>query len=72
MEFYLSAPVKTMNVKLFATQMVSFYVLFLTFRENSYLSPVVRAQEERTLRQELPGYEAYLAQVKYRFIPYIW
>jgi len=61
-----------MNVKLFATQMVSFYVLFLTFRENSYLSPVVRAQEERTLRQELPGYEAYLAQVKYRFIPYIW
>jgi protein-S-isoprenylcysteine O-methyltransferase Ste14 len=25
----------------------SFYLLFLTFRENSYLSPVVRLQEER-------------------------
>ncbi len=25
----------------------SFYILFLTFRENSYLSPVVRVQEER-------------------------
>jgi protein-S-isoprenylcysteine O-methyltransferase Ste14 len=25
----------------------SFYLLFLTFRENSYLSPVVRIQEER-------------------------
>lgn len=28
--------------------------------------------EERVLRKELPGYEAYMAQVKYRFIPYIW
>ena len=26
---------------------VSFYLFFLTFRENSYLSPVVRIQEER-------------------------
>jgi len=107
----------------------SFYVLFLTFRENSYLSPVVRIQEERghavvstgpyryvrhpmyagilvfvvgtslllaswygvllgfifiailarravleerTLLKELRGYAAYTAQVKYRFIPYIW
>jgi protein-S-isoprenylcysteine O-methyltransferase Ste14 len=107
----------------------SFYLLFLTFRENSYLSPVVRIQEERehtvvstgpyryvrhpmyaailvfvvgtplllgswygvllglillvllarramleesTLQQELPGYAAYMAQVKYRLIPYIW
>jgi protein-S-isoprenylcysteine O-methyltransferase Ste14 len=107
----------------------SFYLLFLTFRENSYLSPVVRIQEERghtvvstgpyqyvrhpmyaailvfvvgtplllgswygvllglillillarramleegTLRHELPGYAAYMAQVKYRLIPYIW
>jgi protein-S-isoprenylcysteine O-methyltransferase Ste14 len=33
----------------------------------------VRAvQEERTLRAELPGYDAYMAQVKYRLIPYIW
>ncbi len=28
--------------------------------------------EERVLREELPGYDAYMAQVKYRFIPYIW
>jgi protein-S-isoprenylcysteine O-methyltransferase Ste14 len=107
----------------------SFYLFFLTFRENSYLSPAVRIQaeraqtvvstgpyhyvrhpmysaivifgmgtplllgswygvlfglilvaviawravlEERTLRQELPGYAAYMAQVKYRLIPYVW
>ncbi len=29
-------------------------------------------QEERTLRAELPGYDEYMAQVKYRFIPYVW
>ena len=28
--------------------------------------------EERTLRAELPGYAAYMGQVKYRLIPYIW
>jgi len=28
--------------------------------------------EERTLRAELPGYAAYLSQVHYRLIPYIW
>src|SRR6266700_1080646 len=28
--------------------------------------------EERTLREELPGYDAYMAQVKYRFIPHVW
>ena len=28
--------------------------------------------EERVLRKELPGYDAYMAQVKYRFIPYVW
>lgn len=107
----------------------SFYLFFLTFRENAYLSPAVRVQtereqtvvstgpyryvrhpmyatallflvsttlllgswyglilglllfvgialravqEERTLRAELPGYEEYMAQVKYRFIPYVW
>jgi protein-S-isoprenylcysteine O-methyltransferase Ste14 len=107
----------------------SFYLLFLTFRENSYLSTVVRIQEDRgqtvvstgpyhivrhpmytamlvftvgtslllgswygilsglvlmillarramleehTLRAELPGYAAYMGQVKYRLIPYIW
>ncbi len=107
----------------------SFYLFFLTFRENSYLSPVVRIQgdrgqtvistgpyhylrhpmysailifivgaslllgsaygvfvglvgmavlarravlEEQLLLKELPGYEDYKAQVKYRFIPYVW
>ena len=107
----------------------SFYILFLTFKENSYLSPVVRLQEERgqtvissgpyqyvrhpmysgiilfvlgtplmlgslygvffglvtivilawravleerTLQKELPGYPAYVARVKYRFIPFVW
>jgi len=107
----------------------SFGLFFLTFRENSYLSPVVRLQTERgqtvissgpyrfirhpmyaamglvvisvplllgawsgillgliftlvlarravleesTLRQELPGYAAYMTRVKYRLIPYIW
>jgi protein-S-isoprenylcysteine O-methyltransferase Ste14 len=28
--------------------------------------------EERTLREELPGYDAYMAQVKYRFVPHVW
>jgi protein-S-isoprenylcysteine O-methyltransferase Ste14 len=28
--------------------------------------------EERVLREELPGYAAYMAQVKYRLIPYVW
>jgi protein-S-isoprenylcysteine O-methyltransferase Ste14 len=107
----------------------SFYLLFLTFRENSYLSTVVRIQEERghrvvstgpyhyvrhpmyaaillfvigvslllgslygilvglvfmvvlarravleehTLQQQLQGYKAYMGQVKYRLIPFIW
>ena len=107
----------------------SFYLFFLTFRENSYLSTVVRVQEERghtvistgpyhrvrhpmysafllfmigtplvlgswygillgllfmvvlarravleerTLQKELRGYAAYIAQVKYRLIPYVW
>jgi protein-S-isoprenylcysteine O-methyltransferase Ste14 len=107
----------------------SFYLFFLTFRENPYLSPAVRVQtergqtviftgpyhyvrhpmyaagipfmvgttfllgswygllmglifvigiafravqEERVLREELPGYNEYMGKVKYRFIPYIW
>jgi protein-S-isoprenylcysteine O-methyltransferase Ste14 len=28
--------------------------------------------EERTLLQELPGYDAYMTHVKYRLIPYVW
>jgi protein-S-isoprenylcysteine O-methyltransferase Ste14 len=107
----------------------SFFLFFLTFRENSFLSPMVRLQQERgqtvvstgpyhyvrhpmyagillfvpgtalllgswygllagvlivvmvarravleeqTLQAELPGYDAYMEQVKYRFVPYIW
>ena len=107
----------------------SFYLFFLTFRENPYLSPAVRIQvdrgqrvvstgpyryvrhpmyaamipyvlgtslllgswygllfglflvagvarravlEERVLRAELRGYDAYMAQVKYRLIPHVW
>jgi protein-S-isoprenylcysteine O-methyltransferase Ste14 len=107
----------------------SFYLLFLTFRENSYLSPVVCIQaergqvvvatgpyhvarhpmyaaiavftvgtvlslgswyvvlfglilvvilarravlEERTLREALPGYGAYMTPVRYRLIPFVW
>ena len=107
----------------------SFYLFFLTFRENPYLSPAIRVQtergqtvtstgpyryvrhpmygtviifivgttlllgswyglllgliivvgiafralqEERVLRAELPGYNAYMARVKYRLIPHVW
>jgi protein-S-isoprenylcysteine O-methyltransferase Ste14 len=28
--------------------------------------------EERTLRRELSGYEAYAARVRYRIIPLVW
>jgi len=28
--------------------------------------------EERTLQKELQGYDAYMAQVKYRLIPHVW
>jgi len=109
--------------------LVSFYLFFLTFRENPYASAAVRVQtergqtvvttgpyhyvrhpmyaagipfmvgttfllgswygllmgliftvglalravqEERVLQAELPGYEEYMARVKYRFIPHIW
>ncbi|MBZ0299117.1 MAG: isoprenylcysteine carboxylmethyltransferase family protein [Anaerolineae bacterium] len=109
--------------------LISFYLFFLIFRENSFLSPAVRVQtdreqsvvstgpyhyvrhpmystaalmltgatlllgswyglavllilivaiafravqEEKTLRAELPGYESYMTQVKYRLIPYVW
>ncbi|HWS83094.1 MAG TPA: isoprenylcysteine carboxylmethyltransferase family protein [Ktedonobacteraceae bacterium] len=107
----------------------SFYLSYVTFRENSYLSTMARIQrdrgqtvvstgpyhyvrhplyaafllfmlgtalllgswygllwglipvgmlagrailEERMLKEELEGYDAYMAQVNYRLIPYIW
>lgn len=107
----------------------SFYLSYVTFRENSYLSPMARVQrdrgqtvvstgpyhyirhplyaaallfllgaalllgswygllsglilvgmfagrailEEHMLQKELEGYDAYMAQVKYRFIPSVW
>ncbi len=109
--------------------LTSFYIFFLTFSENSYLSPAVRVQvergqtvistgpyryvrhpmyaafllyifgtsfllgscyglvgalvlvaalarravlEERTLREKLEGYDAYMHSVGYRFIPHVW
>jgi protein-S-isoprenylcysteine O-methyltransferase Ste14 len=30
------------------------------------------ALEDRTLRRELPGYDEYAAQVRYRLIPGVW
>jgi protein-S-isoprenylcysteine O-methyltransferase Ste14 len=113
----------------FVVLLCSFDLFFLTFRENSYLSTVVRLQEERghtvvstgpyhyvrhpmysafllfmtgtplllgswygvlfglafmmvlarravleerTLQKELHGYTDYMAQVRYRLIPYVW
>ncbi len=107
----------------------SFAFMYLAFRENSYLTPTVRIQEERgqavvstgpyryvrhpmytgfhlffiglplllgsafglllglvliglivrravleehLLREDLPGYDAYMAQVTSRFIPHVW
>ncbi|MSP79255.1 MAG: isoprenylcysteine carboxylmethyltransferase family protein [Dehalococcoidia bacterium] len=112
-----------------ALLLCSYYLFFLTFRENSYLSPVVRIQkerghtvvatgpyhyvrhpmysaflffvlgttlllgswygllvgftlmalvavravlEERALREELAGYDEYMARVKHRLIPGVW
>ncbi len=71
----------------------SFACMYLAFRENAYLTPTVRIQEERghavvstgpyryvrhpvleerLLREDLPGYDAYMAQVSSRFIPHVW
>ena len=109
--------------------LLSFWLFFVTFRENAYLSPAVRIQsdrgqtvvdtgpyavvrhpmyaaaavflggtalllgswyglgvgclivlsaaaravkEERALRAELPGYDAYMARVRYRLVPHVW
>ena len=30
------------------------------------------ANEEHVLKRDLPGYEAYTHEVRYRLIPYIW
>jgi protein-S-isoprenylcysteine O-methyltransferase Ste14 len=49
----------------------SWYGLLLTLLFLPSL--IVRAVlEERMLLQELPGYGAYMTQVKYRLIPYVW
>ena len=36
------------------------------------MRPTLLVLEERTLLRELPGYGAYMTQVKYRLIPYVW
>jgi protein-S-isoprenylcysteine O-methyltransferase Ste14 len=53
--------------------------LLLSSRVGLALSPIFilalawrTVQEERTLRAELPGYEAYTGRVRYRLIPYVW
>jgi len=123
---HMPLPVQVAGV---ALSILSFWLFFLTFRENSYLSPAVRVQterghtvvttgpyryvrhpmyaaalafivgttlllgswyglpagmiiviavairatgEERVLLRELPGYDEYMQNVKYRFVPYLW
>jgi protein-S-isoprenylcysteine O-methyltransferase Ste14 len=46
----------------------SFYFLFLTFRENSYLSPVVRVQEERGHKVVSTGLYHYVRHPMYMAI----
>ena len=45
------------------------FLLILLFLPDFLVRAVL---EERTLLQELPGYDAYMTHVKYRLIPYIW
>ena len=33
---------------------------------------IVKASIFRLIQKELPGYDAYMAQVKYRLIPNVW
>jgi protein-S-isoprenylcysteine O-methyltransferase Ste14 len=127
--YYWSQMPVALNLAGAAVLLSSFYWLFLTYRENSYLSPAVRIQterqqrvvdtgpyryvrhpmyaaagvmmiggtlllgswygfiavaalavamavrarlEERTLRAELRGYDAYMTRVRWRFVPYVW
>ena len=37
-----------------------------------WLIAIRALKEERMLLRELEGYDIYMAQVKYRFIPYVW
>lgn len=127
--FQLSHMSKWLQIAGAIVLFVSFYLFYRTFRENPYLSPVIRLQkdrgqtviatgpyhyvrhplysgfvlfvlgtalllgswyglisgiplvgmvawravmEERTLRKELAGYDAYMVQVKYRLVPHLW
>jgi len=40
------------------------------FIEGIFASRAVR--EERVLRKELKGYDAYMIRVKYRLVPHVW
>jgi protein-S-isoprenylcysteine O-methyltransferase Ste14 len=46
-------------------------IISLSFRENAFAAPVVK-HEERFLRRELKGYDAYTDGVPQRLIPFIW
>jgi protein-S-isoprenylcysteine O-methyltransferase Ste14 len=127
--FHWSQMPRVLQVVGAVTLVASFLLISLTFRENAFLSPTVRIQqergqtvistgpyhfvrhpmyagglllflgtplllgswyglvlvlilipagamravlEERVLREELPGYATYMAQVKYRLIPFVW
>jgi hypothetical protein len=50
------------------------FAIFNLFGLLALVLVVLMAQvmEKRTLREELQGYDAYMAQVKYRLIPYVW
>lgn len=41
----------------------------------AFLTPVLIwriRDEEQLLRQDLPGYTAYMQKVRYRLVPYLW
>lgn len=39
---------------------------------SAFFSKIIRLQEDRTLQEELEGYEDYAQQVSYRLSPGVW
>lgn len=65
---YATALLFLFGVNLLLGSWYGFILLLLLF-----VGIALRAvQEERALKAELSGYEEYMTQVKYRFIPYVW